>query len=137
MTKFLAVAALMLMTGFATVSAQDGPKGGTMPQRMVAELAPAIPDLTDAQKESITAYVESQMDKMRPAEGEQFDPEGMKAKMEEMQKGMDEEMKSILTDEQYKAYEAWKEENAKKGPMGGHPGGPGQGGPGQGGPGAH
>lgn len=134
MRKLLFLSALCMIF-VLSVEAQERRGGNGGPEgyqaRMIEVYKNNIPDLTQVQTDSISAYMKRQYEEMRknrPQPGQQgqgFDREKMREMMEQRQKAQNEKFKAILTEEQYAAYQKWQEEMRKNrpqfggGPMGG------------------
>ncbi len=138
MKKIALIAGFVMMLAISAEAQErrggfGGPGGpGGFQARMVEMMKENIPNLTQVQTDSITAFMNRQAEEMRknrPEPGQQgqgFDREKMREMMEQRQKAQNEKFKEILTEEQYSAYQKWQEEMRKNrpqfggGPMGGH-----------------
>ena len=134
--KKVLIAVALCMAFVFTTEAQERRGGfggpGGFQARMIEMMKENIPNLTQVQTDSISAFMIRQAEEMRknrpePGQmGQGFDPEKMREMMEQRQKAQNEKFKSILTEEQYAAYQKWQEEMRKNrpqfqgGPMGGH-----------------
>jgi periplasmic protein CpxP/Spy len=111
--------AFLVVSIFITVIAVQAQPGGG-PRRTIEERVKAVHEKMDsafkldavklAQVDSAFANYYRQQDKMREemrAGGERPDPEVMRTKMQGMTDARDKEIKTLLTDEQFKK---WKEE---------------------------
>ncbi len=126
---------IMILAVFAEAQERRGGFGGLggpggFQERMIEMMKENIPNLTQVQTDSISAYMKRQAEEMRknrPEPGQQgqgFDREKMREMMEQRQKAQNEKFKTILTEEQYTAYQKWQEEIRKNRPQfGNRPGG--------------
>lgn len=121
------MAAIVLFVISTTVAlAQPGGRMGMNPQEMAkqnaAEMAKAL-KLDKAQQDSVYKYQLAQSEEMQKVIQSMMqggDREGMRAKMEEMQKVTNDKIKAILKDDQHAAFEKYlKEQQNRRGMMGG------------------
>lgn len=120
MKKVLLVGAFVL--GVSAVSFAQGPGGGGRmggsPEQQVERLKTQITGLTDAQSAKLLVVYQAQAksrDSLMTALGD--DRSAMREKMAPMQAAVTAKMKSILTPEQYTAYE--KQQAERRAAMGG------------------
>ena len=129
MRKIALIASFIMMLAISAEAQErrggfGGPGGpGGFQERMIEMMKENIPNLTQVQTDSISAFMKRQNEEMmknmpKPGEGQNFDREKMRENMEKRQKAQDEKFKTILTEEQYKAYQEWQEEMRSFRPMG-------------------
>lgn len=136
MRKIALIAGFIMMLAISAEAQErrggfGGPGGpGGFQERMIEMMKENIPNLTQVQTDSISAYMKRQAEEMRknrPEPGQQglgFDREKMREMMEQRQKAQNEKFKTILTEEQYTAYQKWQEEMRQNRPQfGNRPGG--------------
>lgn len=136
MRKIALIAGFIMMLAISAEAQErrggfGGPGGpGGFQERMIEMMKENIPNLTQVQTDSISAYMKRQAEEMRknrPQPGQQgqgFDREKMREMMEQRQKAQNEKFKTILTEEQYTAYQKWQEEMRQNRPQfGNRPGG--------------
>lgn len=136
MRKIALIAGFIMMLAISAEAQErrggfGGPGGpGGFQERMIEMMKENIPNLTQVQTDSISAYMKRQAEEMRKnrtepgQQGQGFDREKMREMMEQRQKAQNEKFKTILTEEQYTAYQKWQEEMRQNRPQfGNRPGG--------------
>ncbi|MFI3279435.1 MAG: hypothetical protein SNG49_02865 [Rikenellaceae bacterium] len=127
MKKLMFVALAAIFSLSASMVMAQPPQGGQRGQRQqqsveerVAQLKEQL-SLSDEQCEQITALEESRAAEQgqQGQSGERPSREEMMKKMEEMQAQQSAQMKEILTEEQFTAWEKMQSERPQGGPQGG------------------
>lgn len=99
--------------------AQGGRQMGTPEERAkrTLDVLQTKLNLTADQKQKVTAILMSQaksMDSLRTAAGEDADRQTLRPKMMAIMAASDKQVNALLTDDQKKAYETWKEERKSR-----------------------